>query len=342
VIVKQRKDPFCWPWFSSWGKYLIVAVIIDWFDMKKILGYIRAYITESLNIYYLITIMLLMAALIIAQYVFRFPAAWIGKHSGTWMEFWGLALLYGSVYVFAFLIQPLFGIKATWLRNPYFWGLIIFGVLVFALRSYFFYHNAFVAHIAPQGKIQLWQRIADNIVQGLITTLPLFIFWFFKHRKEQPFYGFSTKYFDAKPYFQMLLIMVPLIVLASTQPDFLRQYPKGMYIAGTEHLNKSTLSGFLGFEFFYGLDFVAVELFFRGFLILAFAELCGRHAILPMACFYVLIHFWKPAGETVSSFFGGMLLGILAYETKSIYGGIIAHLGVAWMMEAGAAIAKSL
>ena len=54
---------------------------------------------------------------------------------------------------------------------------------------------------------------------------------------------------------------------------------------------------------------------------------------MPMVCMYVSIHLWKPAGETISSFFGGLLLGILVYETESIWGGIIAHCGIALLME---------
>jgi hypothetical protein len=38
-------------------------------------------------------------------------------------------------------------------------------------------------------------------------------------------------------------------------------------------------------ELSYGSDFISVELFFRGFLILAFVKVVGKDAILPMACF---------------------------------------------------------
>jgi hypothetical protein len=38
-------------------------------------------------------------------------------------------------------------------------------------------------------------------------------------------------------------------------------------------------------------------------------------------------------GEAISSIFGGYILGIFAYSSRNIYGGLIAHLGVAWGME---------
>ena len=40
-------------------------------------------------------------------------------------------------------------------------------------------------------------------------------------------------------------------------------------------------------------------------------------------------------GEAISSFFGGLLLGIVSYNTGSILGGLLVHLGIAWMMEIG-------
>lgn len=92
---------------------------------------------------------------------------------------------------------------------------------------------------------------------------------------------------------------------------------------------------YLAFELSYGFDFVSIEFFFRGFLILGLLQICGKHCIIPVACFYCSIHFGKPMGEAISSFFGGILLGIVSYNTRSIWGGLLVHLGIAWLMEIG-------
>jgi hypothetical protein len=47
------------------------------------------------------------------------------------------------------------------------------------------------------------------------------------------------------------------------------------------------------FELSYGSDFLGIEIFFRGFLILAFVKWVGMDAILPMACFLLYYSFWK-------------------------------------------------
>ncbi|HMP19674.1 MAG TPA: hypothetical protein PKC39_01825 [Ferruginibacter sp.] len=69
-------------------------------------------------------------------------------------------------------------------------------------------------------------------------------------------------------------------------------------------------------------------------------RICGRHCIIPAACFYCCIHLGKPLGEAVSSFFGGILLGIVTSNTQSIWGGLVVHLGIAWLMEAAGWLAS--
>lgn len=129
--------------------------------------------------------------------------------------------------------------------------------------------------------------------------------------------------------------MVPVIALASTQKDFLQVYPKVKLLSNISINHQIDYWRQLLFELCYGIDFFSIEFFFRGFLILALIDICGTHCIVPMACFYCAIHLGKPMGEAISSFWGGMLLGIISYNTGSIWGGLIVHLGIAWMMETG-------
>ena len=150
---------------------------------------------------------------------------------------------------------------------------------------------------------------------------------------DQRFFGSRLKGMDWKPYLIMLAMMLPLVALASTQPDFQEMYPKLRSIEGFYEGHHIALWQKLLFEISYGSDFITIEFFFRGFLVLAFAKWAGKDAILPMACFYCTIHFGKPLGECISSYFGGMLLGIVVYNTRSIYGGLMVHLGIAWLME---------
>jgi hypothetical protein len=184
-----------------------------------------------------------------------------------------------------------------------------------------------------------WNRVIYYPIKLAVITAGLFLIWKL-FDKEQAFYGTSLKHFHPKPYLIMLLIMLPLIAAASTQPDFLSMYPKLKSIKSFLAHHPSPWYKLL-YELSYGIDFVGIELFFRGFLILAFIKWAGKDAILPMACFYCTIHFGKPLGECISSFFGGLILGVVTYHTRTILGGLMVHLGIAWLMELGGFIGNA-
>jgi Type II CAAX prenyl endopeptidase Rce1-like len=186
-----------------------------------------------------------------------------------------------------------------------------------------------------------WNRVTYWPIRLLVMSFMLFIIWKIFYSKES-FFGLTVQGFNWKPYLIMLLIMVPLIAAASTQPDFLNIYPKLTDVDPILSGVKNKWIYHLLHELSYGTDFISVELFFRGFLILAFIKFAGKDAILPMACFYCTIHFGKPLGECISSYFGGMILGIVVYNTRSIIGGLMVHLGIAWLMEIGGYIGNSL
>jgi hypothetical protein len=170
----------------------------------------------------------------------------------------------------------------------------------------------------------------------IIGGLTLFLWFIAEKFSSVP--GLKIKGIDWKPYVLMLLIMVPLVLLASTQKDFQEAYPKLRSVLEHNELVSLPWWRKILFELSYGCDFFTIEFFFRGFLVLAFIKYAGKDAILPMACFYCTIHFGKPLGECISSYFGGILLGIVVYNTRSILGGLMVHLGIAWLMEAAAII----
>ncbi len=177
----------------------------------------------------------------------------------------------------------------------------------------------------------LWKIIVN--AEGFIFLLiPCAIYWLFADRQSEPLYGFHAKGVVLWPYFVLILLMMPLLFAAGSQPDFQAVYPRAARL-NIPRNDPHWLGGTLAYETFYSIDYVVTEFFFRGFLIIPFARIIGPKAILPMCAFYVSIHFDKPLGEAISSFFGGLILGILAYRTRSIYGGVIVHLGIALGME---------
>ncbi|MBS1620294.1 MAG: CPBP family intramembrane metalloprotease [Bacteroidetes bacterium] len=211
------------------------------------------------------------------------------------------------------------------------------GFLLFLAPAVFSLKMAvnFNFHLSDNGTLNhYWNSILYWPLLLGCTALILFFVWK-KFPVKESFYGFTIRNFKWKPYLLMLAFMIPLIALATTQPDFQEMYPKLKLITGTEYQQEFSWWHKLLFELSYGSDFITIELFFRGFLVLGFLKWFGKDSILPMACFYCAIHFGKPFGECISSYFGGIILGIIVYNTRSMIGGLVVHLGIAWMMEAG-------
>jgi hypothetical protein len=187
-----------------------------------------------------------------------------------------------------------------------------------------------------------WDHYAQLVLQLPLKLLLLFAFlWTLYKAGLLPgnslgaAVGLTRTNFNALPYFGLLLCTIPLIALASTQHDFLLVYPKVKNLTFINGYAKPEWPWKLLYEISYGLDFLGIELFFRGLLIVVLVNYVGPDAILPMAAFYCTIHFGKPLGECISSFFGGLILGVLAARTRTILGGLIVHLGLAWLMELG-------
>jgi hypothetical protein len=139
-------------------------------------------------------------------------------------------------------------------------------------------------------------------------------------------YGLSVKFVRAEATVIALIVPVGLAIvwLASADERFLDTYP--FYSGGGVPL--------VAFEIAYGATFVALEFFFRGFLVFAGQPVLGVHAVPVMAFAYCLLHLGKPMPETVSSLIGGLILGYLALRLRSILAGVVAHLTMAWGMDA--------
>lgn len=245
---------------------------------------------------------------------------------------------YTCVYLLHFMLV-LFMVSLVfkdfkWLYSKAFWGLIITGISLFSLRSVLTFYGDVVEWFAVPGQIRLTKYIFSDLVRLAFVLLVLRIVWQIYKVPNTSFYGFSTKKVTWNLYFKMLLFMMPLIASASFLPDFLSYYPRASKI---NVYNPQTVH-YLLFELVYALDFISIEVFFRGFMILAFYKILGPNVIIPTAAFYFSIHFGKPIGETISSFFGGVLLGYLSFKTQSIWGGVLVHIGIALLMELGAFI----
>jgi hypothetical protein len=307
--------------------------------MKKIWNYLRAHIRQDFNPGHYATISLFLILCLTLNYIFDFEDDYLELMSGfpkffAYLAFYSFAYFFAvSAYAHFYKRNDLFGRKEFWFKS-------VFGIMILSLDSSmpfldsvvdFFFH--------PHARFWAY-KVLINGTSFFTVLVPIVIFYLAVDKKERHYYGLSAYKFDPSPYFLMLLIMLPLIVAASFNARFLVQYP--MYKTSGAHFYLGVPESFtvVGYELAYGLDFITVEYLFRGLLVIGMMNVLGRGAVLTMAVVYCFLHFGKPAGEAISSIFGGYLLGIVAYETRSVWGGVIVHMGIAWTMELVAFVRK--
>lgn len=220
--------------------------------------------------------------------------------------------------------------------------MLVVGLLIVSVTDWFPYHRDVAPYFAPE--LRQWiTSLAWNLKSTVCWFTPMFLYWWVYDRKHDPTcYGVTLKGFDAKPYALSMSILVPLAFWASFQPAFLVQYPTYKPGRAEVYLGVSEWVTVLPYELVYGFDFSFVELYFRGFLVIGLARWLGRSAVLPMVAMYAVLHFGKPLPETIGSIVGGYILGVFAYNSRSIAGGILLHLGLAWTMEAMAFLQHAL
>lgn len=114
--------------------------------------------------------------------------------------------------------------------------------------------------------------------------------------------------------------------LVSFREDFANHYP--FY----DLAHKSWLDLIL-WECIYIFQFVAVEFFFRGFIVNGLRIPFGSLSIAVMCLPYLMLHFPKLWLESFGAISFGFLLGILALRSKSIWGGVAVHVAIALMMD---------
>jgi membrane protease YdiL (CAAX protease family) len=123
-----------------------------------------------------------------------------------------------------------------------------------------------------------------------------------------------------------LAVVVPAMLIVAQQPDF------GTYYPFYKQCSRSWFD-FLAWESMYFLQFLALEMFFRGWMLGALRRNFGAGAVFVMAVPYCMIHYGKPYLEANGAIVAGIVLGSLAMRTKSIYAGFLVHITVAFSMD---------
>ena len=119
------------------------------------------------------------------------------------------------------------------------------------------------------------------------------------------------------------LLVIPFIYISSKMPDVRAEYPLAKSLLSDQsHL----LVYELGYIIFY---YIAWEFFFRGFLLFGLKERFGAvNAILIQTISSCLVHIDKPEGEIIGSIVIGILFGMIALRSRSIWWVFLLHISI--------------
>lgn len=120
--------------------------------------------------------------------------------------------------------------------------------------------------------------------------------------------------------------MLVIIWFVSATPDFAAKYP---HLQST----KDNWRDFYLYESGMLLYMIGWEFIWRGFMLFGLKEKFGYYSVLIQMIPFVILHNGKPVAETFGAIAGGIALGILALRTKSIYYGVITHIGVMFSID---------
>ncbi len=113
----------------------------------------------------------------------------------------------------------------------------------------------------------------------------------------------------------LALLVTPVILVVSGLPDFQLYY-------ATQEASPLAILG-------RAVDVGAAEFLFRGFLMWTLIRIAGPIGVVLATFPFVFTHLGKPELETLSTFFGGLGFGWLAWRTRSVLYGALLH---AWLV----------
>ena len=163
--------------------------------------------------------------------------------------------------------------------------------------------------------------------------IPVLYLKFMGRRLRDYYIGFEGFSKHAGLYLILFLLVIFPVIGVSFSHEYQAIYP--FYPAADR-----SIFDLIIWELLYGIQFLALEFFFRGFLLAGLRKWAGYGAVFIMIMPYCMLHFMKTGSESLGAIIAGVILGTLAMKYRSIWGGVMIHWMVAISMDVLSLIQK--
>jgi hypothetical protein len=196
--------------------------------------------------------------------------------------------------------------------------LLVIALVSTATMAASYYHFLRIPHVGPE-----WRSAFELLGRGgSFLLIPLLSVAFLRIPLRE--LGFSL----GEPRKWLLdvgllyLVMLPLLIVVSRQPDFREAYP--YFRLAQLGWGYFLLAQLFQLAFMFGWEFIG-----RGYLLFGFFRRIGYPALLVQMIPFALMHIGKPELETYGSLIAGLALGVVALRARSFYPCVLLHFAVA-------------
>jgi len=306
--------------------------------MRIIINYLKKYLEGHFHLKLYLSVAVFLSVCTYFNYKYDFEDSILDSYTGSELKWLFMFMHMSFPFLVTCVFLYLYKIETSWVKSKEFWIKFFVGFAIISFDRQFYYFYDIIKSLPKADYYFAFKNISwgDSLLANVV---PILIFYYFYEKNsdsEKHWYGLTLKKFDIKPYALLVVLVFGGMAIASFMAELNTYYPRYKHSGGVDFAAFHQIPEFISvliYELVYGSYYISVELFFRGFLVIAFARTLGGHAVLAMVGSYVFLHFGKPLPETISSAFGGYLIGILAFYTNRIWGGVILHVALAWSME---------
>jgi hypothetical protein len=194
------------------------------------------------------------------------------------------------------------------------------------------YHQLFEQYVPTDARSPLLGFAYFATCSVLLRLVIPYLLVRFKLREPPREYGYVVRGGTRMRwvYLGLFVVMVPLVVWASTLPDFQASYPqtRAVIVDG-----EASIQLFLLYHAAYFMMFLSGESFWRGYMTFGLGRDLDIGALPWMVMMYSIGHYAKPILEVNGSIVAGFVLGYLALRHRSFFLGALLHWSIALTMD---------